>query len=393
MDGLQDPTALDPLPDGRILIADKGGNISVFENGSLRLVHRLPDVNTSGFRGLLSLAADPDFPVRPYLYTYHSADGAARIEVSRFLVDRTGPPLEIDPASRTLWIDGEDLIDGHDAGALRFDGSKNLLVSMGDDTDGCAAQDLTRRQGKVLRLRVGPGADPADLATLAPADNPFYGDPDLGTRLVYAYGLRNPFRFDVDPVRNELFVGDPGEDSREEISVVRGGENLGWPYFEGNLTHQTVPCPFHAVIPPTTDPVHQYQNPTGQPAAVISPLVYHGRNYPADSSFPPRYEGAALFLDFYSGSLRALRWNGSSSTYELLPGLNQTDLGAGYSWVTDMRTGPDGAVYYLQGGGLRRIAYDDPAVPARLSALSIATLILAGLACVVMRKCEEPVGG
>ncbi|MEK6657366.1 MAG: putative Ig domain-containing protein, partial [Nitrospirota bacterium] len=171
-------------------------------------------------------------------------------------------------------------------------------------------------------------------------------------RLVFAYGLRNPFRFNVHPDTGALFIGDVGSGTREEVDISTGGENFGWPYYEGTGTTGTTSCGGQN----STMPIYDYTR-VSTSASVIGGVVYKGVSYPNDASLPSEFNGNFFFNDYYTGNLRVLRWNGSS--WNLVAGVDSSNFGTGYSYVSDWAVGPDGAIYYVYQGGSRivRIAY------------------------------------
>ena len=120
---------------------------------------------------------------------------------------------------------------------MRFGPDGMLYDSMGDDASGCPAQDDATLHGVILRLDVSrlpstPGGPPT-IDVITPADNPQIASGNLNTRLIWAWGLRNPFRFQIDPTNGVLYIGDVGESQFEEIDRAPvGGLNFGWPYFE-----------------------------------------------------------------------------------------------------------------------------------------------------------------
>ena len=393
--GLGQPMSLDFLPDGRLLFVEKAGLLR-YVNGSqaTTLFDISSRVRDSGEGGLLGIAVDPDFPSRPYVYFHYTTDAVSpgKVRVSRFTVTDTGPSLKADPSSEVVWTTAKDTSSAHNGGTARFDAQKRLLVSLGDDGGDCESQELDRDQGKVWRMRVDAGANPAQPRTLVPPDNPFAADPDNVSALAFVYGLRNPFRFDVDRVTGDYFVGDVGNTDWEEVGVYRGGENAGWPYFEGDHTARTTPCSGGS-IPPTVKPAYDYANvPPG--ASVMGMMLYRGKSFPSDSSFPPEFDGTFFFADYYQGFLRTLKKNATTSKWELVPGVSSSDFGTGYSFVPDMQVGPDGAAWYFKGGELRRVAYQQPSVdeigPAgAMPALAMAAAAAVASLCLTRRRGEE----
>lgn len=370
--GLSAPMSLAFLPDGsgRAVIVQQAGGIRAWDGAALSTLHTMTEVVSGGERGLLGVAVDPDWPPRPYLYVYYTAN-VGFVQVARFTLTDPGGVLALDPLSKLVLIDDmPDNAGNHNGGTLRFAPDKTLYMSVGDDASECLAQDRTVLAGKILRIKVDDTIDPAARATLAPPDNPFASAPSDNEKLVWAWGLRNPFRFSIHPAGDRVFIGDVGQNAWEEVSLANAsGLNFGWPYYEGFATYRGSLCPGQPAIPPTRPPIHVYPNGPGG-ASVIGAAAYRGADYPVDDSFPPAYDDDFFFMDFYAGFLRVLRLNPASLGYDLVPGVTATDWGTGYQFVPDMIVGPDGALYFLGGGGLRRIAYTAtvPGPPANLRA-------------------------
>lgn len=379
--GLDAPVGLAWLPDGRLLFVEqKSARVRLLVNGALAAtdpVATIDNVRTQGNeQGLLGIAVDPGWPERPYVYVHCDNQGTSTIRVSRYTVTGdlgfTGNgALQIDVGSRyDLFDDAPDQQSNHNGGTLRFGPDGMLYVSLGEDAVPCAAQTLDLR-GKILRLDVsrlpaGPGG-PAPRVLIAAPGNPFPAVPDSNALLVWAHGLRNPFRFHIDPDNGVLFIADVGEGEREEVSrAPTGGLNFGWPLFEG-FAAGPYACPGEP--PPLTGPIYDYDRSSGT-AAVISGGVYRA---PAGASnpFPPQYEGDYFFSDYYFGFLRRL--TGSGNTWSIAPGVagqpSAADWGTGYAFVSDYLVGPDGSLWYCRQfinfgpntGQIRRIVYgSDP---------------------------------
>ena len=354
-----EPTSLDFLPDGRMIWTQKPGLLRIL-NGSVSTPLDISGkVRASGEGGLLGVAVDPDFPSRPYLYFHYTSSITGKVHIARYTVTDPGATFTVDPASELLWISyGWDNATNHNGGTVRFDAQKRLIASFGEDADQCGAQDLYTLKGKLLRMRVDPGADPTNPSTLVPPDNPWFSRTNMTQRLTWVEGLRNPFRFDVDKVTGDVLIGDVGAGAWEEVDVARGGENMGWPQREGNHTTANT-CTKTPSNSTYTPPVYEVSHSAGW-AAVIGMMVYRGKNYGVDSSFPPSFDGSFFFSDYYAGVLRVLKKNGAQ--WQLVPGISATDFGSNYGGVADMRVGPDGAAYYadLSGGEIRKITYTPP---------------------------------
>jgi len=379
------PVGMAFLPDGRLLVVEQNSaKIRLFVNGTLSStdpVAALTGVRTSGGeQGLLGIAVDPGWPGRPYLYIHCDDASGPFIRVSRYIVTgdlalTTDGHLAVDPATRyDLLNQLPDNAPNHNGGTLRFGTDGMLYVSLGDDMDHCAAQDTSVLVGKILRLDVtrlpdGPGGPPP-VALLTAPGNPWAAAPDSNARLVWAQGMRNPFRFSVDPANGALLIGDVGESTWEEIDrAAGGGRNFGWPLLEG-------PAPFSISCPnpllPGDAPIYAYDR-TGSSAAILGGCVYR-RPLGVPTGLPSIYEGDYFFSEYYSGFLRRLTGDGASWSLAA-PVAGQpsvTDWGQGFVQVSDWAVGPDGALWYCRqavngtsnSGSIRRIVTtSDTGVP------------------------------
>ena len=375
--GLDFPSGFTFLPDGRVLVVEqRSARVRLLVNGALAPldpVATLPGIVASGGeQGLLGLAVDPGWPARPYLYVHCDDALTPTIRISRYTV--TGDlsfqgdgHLAVDPASRyDLLNDAPDAATNHNGGTVRFGLDHMLYVSLGDDAS-CGAQDRVSLRGVILRLDVsrlpaGPGG-PAPRSLITPADNPFVGSANANERLVWALGLRNPFRFQVDSFDGSLWVGDVGQSTYEEIDhVVAGGHNFGWPAYEA-LAPYSSGC---MGVVRGDDPVYFYDR-TGFTASVISAGSYR-RPTGAAAGLPLEYEGNVFLSDYYKGFLRRLVLSGGS--WALAPPVagqpEPGNWGLGFQNVSDWAVGPDGALWYCRqadagyhanSGAIRRISW------------------------------------
>lgn len=382
---LNAPVGLTFLPDGRLLVIEQGAaTVQLVKFGVVNTatpILTVPEVETTGGeQGLLGIAVDPGWPLRPYLYFHYDHVGDFHIHIARFTVtgdlDFTGNGgLAIDPGSRyDLLTDIPDGAENHNGGTLRFGPDGMLYVSLGEDATRCAAQDSVTLRGVILRLDVsglpaGPGG-PAPKAVIAAPGNPFSAHPNLNARLVWAIGLRNPFRFHIDMPTGDLFIADVGEGTWEEIDIAQsGGLNFGWPHREGPVAfNQSCPDNNSAFIPP----IYAF-NRTGMSAAIISAGRYR-RPATGIDRFPSSYDGDYFFMDYYQGFLRRLTGSGNSwSIAPIVPGQpDATNWGTGFSYVSDWTLGPSGALWYVRQfdssfgpntGEVRRISYASGAAP------------------------------
>jgi glucose/arabinose dehydrogenase len=227
------PVGLAFLPDGRLITCElKSGRLRMIVNGELAGIDPIgvvDSVETLGQEeGLLSVAVDPRWPAKPFVYV-HSTALDSTLRISRLtatgdLSDGTSGNLAIVPGSRRDLIrDIANRSEYHNGGCLRFGPDSMLYVSLGEDANACAASDTTLLNGVVLRLDVRNLPDtpgPPNKALLVPADNPWAGSANLNQRLVYARGLRNPFRFWIDAPTGRLFIGDTGVQSYDEVDLA-----------------------------------------------------------------------------------------------------------------------------------------------------------------------------
>ena len=350
--GLSHPTAIAFLPDGRLLITEKGGTagtgtgaLKLFDGAGTTTLLTLP-VCTDSEMGLLGVAVDPDFARNGFVYLYRSQPGAGGCETStgRFnqVVRGTMAGASVNPDSLTILLDRIRTDNGnHDGGVLRIGPDQKLYVGVGDTGlgDGQApglatnpyAQALSALNGKVLRL---------NLDGSVPADNPFVGT--AGARgEVWAYGFRNPFRMSFDDRTGTLWIGDVGDLTVEEIDLGVAGGNYGWPHCEGMLPPG---CEQHGDI----DPIFTYLH--SGPGSLGTCLI--GGAF-AGSAFGP-LAGDYVFGDCTASVVYRVTPNSARNGLAGPPTATATNAGT----PSDFVTGPDGAIYYVADGGgeVRRLA-------------------------------------
>lgn len=374
--GLTQPVGFAFLPDARVIVVEqKNAGMNTADIELVRMqpsvasatIFTVPDVRTAGGeQGLLGVAVDPGWPTRPYLYVYFDHTPGSFIYIRRY----TASGALTDPTSLSIGLadpyniltDIPDVQSNHNGGTVHFGTDGMLYASLGEDADFCNAQTLSLMKGRILRLDVsglpaGAGGPPAK-ALITPADNPFVGDPSENARLVWAYGLRNPFRFTVDPWTGYLYIADVGQNLWEEMDEARmGGINFGWPKREGAHTYAA-----GAGCPGTngTDPILEY-NRSGFTASIIAGPLYRPVAGPAGIyDFPYTYYGDVFFLEYYQGFIRRYKQTspGVWALADSVPGQpSASNWASGITNVSDMQTGPDGAIWYVKQspGALRRI--------------------------------------
>lgn len=295
VDGLQSPVFVTSAQDGtgRLFVLEQEGRIRIVDDGGLAAEPFLDIRNlieNGGERGLLGLAFDPDYGSNGRFYVdYTNNDGntvVARYTAS-YNEDRA------DAASGTKLLGVDQPFSNHNGGMLAFGPDGYLYVALGDG--GSAGDPLNHAQdkddllGKILRL------DVSGTVAKAPSDNPFVGRD--GHNYVWAYGLRNPWRFSFDRATGDMYVGDVGQNKREEIdyqpSGSDGGENYGWRVWEGSDRF------FAGSAENAVFPVAEYNTGDGGHCAVTGGYVYRGSDVPS-------LRGVYLYADYCSGEIWGL---------------------------------------------------------------------------------------
>lgn len=288
---------ISPPGDPRLFVVERHGTVKVSSDGTwlpepfLDISER---VSTEQERGLFSMAFPPNYAAsgRAYL-SYTDPVGDNRVEEYR--VDPANPN-RLDPGSQRLILHVRQNSPIHNGGLIGFDSAGMLLIAVGDGGPDAPAQDMGTLLGKFLRI--DPANPAAGLPYSVPADNPFVSTEGVRPE-IWAYGLRNPWRWALDPETEDLFIADVGENDSEEINVVsrsqQPGANFGWPKFEGRVGF----FPDQAIdTDKLVEPVFTYQH-AGSSCAVIGGGIYRG----SISALKRLY----LYGDFCDGVIKALR--------------------------------------------------------------------------------------
>ncbi len=289
---------------GRLFIVEKGGTIKIIQAGALvgDLLDISSKVSTGGEQGLLGLAFHPDFSTNNYFYVNYTNTQGTTV-VSRFTI-MAGSPNSADPNSELIILTISQPYGNHNAGDVEFGPDGYLYITSGDGGSGNDPQNNSQNGlsllGKILRIDVD-GSAPYTI----PADNPFVGDPNIRDE-IWALGLRNPWRFSFDRQTGDLWIGDVGQNRREEIDFQpassSGGENYGWRCYEANLPNNTSNCgPMSSYVFPVFD--YGRSNATGG-QSVTGGYVYRGNNHPG-------LQGLYIFCDFASNNCWTLEPDGS----------------------------------------------------------------------------------
>ena len=316
-------------PDGRLFICLQDGDLRVVKNGTL-LTQPFLTVPTSanGERGLLGIAFHPNFATNGWVYVYYTnSQGGIHNRISRFTAaGDTAETLE------EVLVDLPNLsgATNHNGGALHFGADGKLYAAVGDNANGGNAPSMSTVFGKMLRFN-----DDGSI----PADNPFFNTATGLNQAIWALGLRNPYTFGVQPGTGRIFINDVGQGTWEEINDGIAGSDYGWPATEGPTNN-----------PNFRSPVYAYQHTSGfvRGVAIVGSAFYN----PGTVSFPASYVGSYFFADYIGGWIHRLDPNAGNtvSSFALIPSIQ-----------TDLRLGPDGALYSLAeiGGnwGVYRISF------------------------------------
>jgi glucose/arabinose dehydrogenase len=316
MGGLKSATNMEFSPDGRLFVLEQAGKILIIKNGELLPTPflTLAQVDSSAEGGLLGLAFDPQFNTNGHFYVYYTKTGdPSTNQVSRFTVSATNPDTA-DPNSELLILGGipSDLdLKQDNGGQMQFGLDGKLYVATGDANAPSDAQSLETLAGKILRI---------DPDGSVPADNPFVGTPDARGE-IWAYGLRNPFTGDIDPVTGKMYINDVSKYIWEEINLGVAGANYGWPECEGKRCENS--------HPDFEDPIHAYTHQEG--CAITGGAFYRG------TQFPKEYQGNYFFADHCNQWIKRLLPDGTEADF----------VTEGPKSVADLEVSPDGILYYL----------------------------------------------
>jgi uncharacterized repeat protein (TIGR01451 family) len=346
--GLVNPVGITHAGDGsgRLFIQEKAGRIRVIRNGTL-LPNPFLDirelVNSEVERGLLGLAFHPDYQSNGYFYIFYTRQPDGSIVIARYTVSSNPDAADKNSAQTILIIPHPLPI--HNAGQLTFGSDGMLYIGIGDSDDqgdpNNHAQRLDVLYGKILRIDVDNG-DPYSV----PTDNPFVGSDGLDE--IWMYGLRNPWRFSFDRQNGDLFIGDVGFNTWEEIDYLPAGSNpgvnFGWRCKEGNhiIFEDTPPCNDPAAVAGMTNPVAEYNHNVGR--SITGGYIYRG-------SLSSEMQGVYFFGDFVSGNIWTLikTGNGNWSTPNLVleTGLSISSFGEDESGEIYLADFYGGTIRYL----------------------------------------------
>lgn len=311
------PVDLTYVPGGsrQLMVLEQPGVVRIFSNqydtDTARTVLDIRSrVSYGGEAGLLGLALHPEFRENGFIFlNYTRKDDVDSLEtvVVRYRVDLAD--YTADPDSETLLLRFYQPYDNHNGGSLQFGKDGYLYIGVGDG--GAWGDPFDNGQnkksllGKILRIDV----DATSKGNYGiPADNPFVGDPDGAAEEIFAYGLRNPWRMSVDTETGALWVGDVGQNKREEIDVIVKGGNYGWRLKESIDCYKPNK---NCEVPDLIDPILDLPQDKGE-HSVTGGFVYRGKKW-------PELYGKYVFGDYVSRRIFAFTFrNGKAVKNEIL---------------------------------------------------------------------------
>jgi glucose/arabinose dehydrogenase len=320
--GLTNPTDMEFAPDGRLFVTEDAGRVRIAKpDGTLATFLNISTkVDSKGERGLLALTFDPGFSTNHYVYIHYTkkatsttpphnrvvrvtASGDRAVSGSEKLIFRLGNQSAANQFPQFM------------GGALDFGKDGKLYVATGDNDTPDKAQKLTNLFGKILRI---------NKDGTIPTDNPFYSTASGNNRAIWALGLRNPFKFAIQPGTGTIFINDVGHNDFEEINQGAAGANYGWPVHEGAANRS-----------PYVDPIFAYAH-DGDPATTGCAITGGTFYNPPTMQFPSAYAGDYFFADFCSGWIRTRDSGGSV-----------TGFASGLERPIDLEVSKAGELYYL----------------------------------------------
>ncbi len=327
-------------------VVERAGVIRRFANDpnatTSDIVLNLTSVVDSGpsEAGLLGMAFDPDFVNNGRVYLSYTVSGTPLVSrIDRFLSTDGG--LTLDPSSGVTLLEAPQNLTNHNGGHVAFGADGFLYAGFGDGGGGGDPANNAQTNENVLGTMVRIDVSGADYTI--PADNPFAGNPrcNLGPSTqacpeIFAFGLRNPWRFSFDRQTGDLFAGDVGQSTLEEIDRITLGDNLGWNVREGNTCFNSTTCTTAGLV----DPIHVYERDQG--TSVTGGYVYRGS---ANAGLVGQY----VFGDFSTGRV----WTIDASAQALTASTERVNTSLN---IASFAQSNDGELFIVDfGGGLYQL--------------------------------------
>ncbi len=316
------PLELAAIPDGtgRLVIVEQAGRVLIIPNdrkamrNDIKIALDLTGKNVSrkgNEEGMLGLAFHPDFANNRQVIIHYSASNPQRGVVSRFTFN--DDVTRIDPASERIILEIPQPWGNHNGGCIAFGPDGLLYLGLGDggsaNDPNNNGQNLGTWLGSILRLDLDgkPGNERGEHGDYwIPADNPFLNHENARPE-IFAYGLRNPWRFSFDHDTGQLWCGDVGQEKYEEITLIQPGGNHGWRIREGfkPFDPKQQPDPPAELIDPVVAHDHR------QARSITGGRVYHGNAL-------PKFDGAYIYADYLTGRVWALWYDGDVQKHRVI---------------------------------------------------------------------------
>jgi glucose/arabinose dehydrogenase len=305
------PVDLQHAGDGtnRIFVVSQKGLIYVFKNNpSVKSAKIFLDIRNKvkyGTElGLLGLAFHPDYKNNGYFYVNYTASDPLRSVIARYTV-RSKNRNSANKKSELILFQINQPYSNHNGGQLAFGPDDYLYIALGDGgSDGDPhnnGQSKSSFLGKILRIDVNCTSGNKNYCI--PPENPFAGNSQGYKEEIYAYGLRNPWRFSFDPVTGWMWAGDVGQDDWEEIDIIEKGKNYGWRIMEGNHCYNpSSDCDTSGL----TLPIWEYEHNDPGECSITGGYVYRGTKL-------PELYGKYIYGDYCSGSVWTLSYDGTNT--------------------------------------------------------------------------------
>lgn len=342
--GLTSPVEITNANDSRLFVVQQNGIIKIIQpNGTINSTNFLnisSKIVFGGERGLLGLAFHPQYATNGYFFVYYN-NPAGNIIVARYSVSSTDSNVA-DPASEKILLNIPKPFDNHNGGSIHFAPDGKLWIITGDGGSGGDpnnnAQNKNVLLGKMLRIDVD-ATGPYNI----PPDNPFAGTV-AGADEIWAYGLRNAWKFSFDLTTGNAMIADVGQGAIEEINkmpITTAGLNYGWRCYEGNNVYNTAGCPAQSTM---TFPVAVYDHSGGK-CSITGGYVYRGTQYPS-------LQGKYFFADYCSTQIGILDSNNTITWTGPYSGNNFSTFGEDYQKGLYVAAVNNGKIFKISTGTL-----------------------------------------
>ena len=356
--GLTSPVEITNAGDSRLFVVQQNGIIKILQpNGSANgadFLNISTKVSFNGERGLLGLAFHPQYSSNGYFFVYYN-NTAGNIIVARYSVSTSNPDVA-DPASEKILLNIPKPFDNHNGGSIHFAPDGNLWIVTGDGGSGGDpnnnAQNKNSLLGKMLRIDVN-SSGPYNI----PPGNPFAGAGVDGADEIWAYGLRNAWKWSFDLTSGNVIIADVGQGAIEEINrvpITQAGVNYGWRCYEGNNAYNTAGCPGMATM---TFPVAVY-NHSGGRCSITGGYIYRGSQFPS-------LQGKYFFADYCSMQIGIMNPDNSIVWTAASSGNNFSTFGQDFQKELYVAAVTSGKIFKITTGTLA-VAETDNYSPVRI---------------------------